>query len=80
MLKTKSKEGRKRGKSEEAGRARQAELRGVLNESMVIPRAEQSHEDLSPAVPWPHLWFLTIMTIHSIPFPVRPRTSGHASG
>lgn len=57
MLKTQSKEGRKRGKSEEAGRARQAELRGVLNESMVIPRAEQSHEDLSPGVPWPHLSF-----------------------
>lgn len=78
MLKTQSKEGRKRGKSEEAGRACQAELRGVLNKFMVIPRAEQSHEDLSPGVPWPHLCFLKIMTIHSIPFPVRPNE--HASG
>ena len=78
MLKTQSKEGRKHGKSEEAGSACQAELRGMLNKSMVIPRAEESHEDLSPGVPWPHLGFLKIMTIHSIPFPVRP--SGHASG
>lgn len=49
MLKTQSGEGRKPGESEEGGRqAHHAELRGLLKESELMPRAEQSQEGFDP--------------------------------